>query len=205
MDFIDILKPKTDMFCKGTYYEEKPLTTYEKETTFDLYDNIKREWGFNADTKPLQVNLTIEKIVDGVIRREDIVVDDIKQYENGTYYVVLRGVIEVIKGTYTAQITSITQLKGGKWFDYDITDERFRQYSTIENLQIDNKTLTIVTRDRLGFKPKKHIVTQDGDLWQILAVRETTDNKQPLRFLKSSSDTKFIISLVALDNVWEIQ
>lgn len=189
MDFLDLLKPKTDMFCKGTYYKERPNITYEEATEFITEGENK--WSFRATTKPIAVKVGNE------------VIDEIYDNENGTYYFFYIG--EITSGSYLANITSVSQLKGGKWFDYDITDERFKQYSTVENLQVENKTLTIVSRDRLGFKPKKHIVTQDGELWQILAVRETTDNKEPLRMLKTSNDTKFIISLVALDNVWDIK
>lgn len=88
---------------------------------------------------------------------------------------------------------------------YNPTDERFRRYETIDGIESSGKVLTIETRTKCDYLPKAHIATQNGELWQIISVRETTANKNPLRNFTTSINTKYVISLVSVDNPWELK
>ena len=82
-------------------------------------------------------------------------------------------------------------------FDYEMVDENAVSYAK-----------TIRTHEDIGWKIKGYVVTQDDLCWQIVDFRKILmpeSNREALRVVKQSSQTEFIIRLIAVENPWELQ
>lgn len=94
-------------------------------------------------------------------------------------------------------------------FGYEMVDENAVSYAKIlNNLRADQATCTIRTHEDIGWKIKGYVVTQDDLCWQIVDFRKILmpeSNKEALRVVKQSSQTEYIIRLIAVENPWELQ
>ena len=115
---------------------------------------------------------------------------------------------EVLSGTYYNHLPESPQ-DSGIPFEYDIVNEKDKRYSTIlGNIRADGATCTIKTNDNCGFKINGYIATQEGSFWQVAGVGKhlvKPDSKQVLRLLKESVETEFVISLIEVENPWELK
>lgn len=109
------------------------------------------------------------------------------------------------RGWYYMTVKADNPLDGGMVFNYDFMDEKSKGYDVTENIQYTGKRVRLITRDKLPFKVKRYIKTQDGEWWQIVEITERTEHRETLRFLKSAPDTRYIISVISVDNPWELQ
>ena len=115
---------------------------------------------------------------------------------------------EVLTGTYYPKLLN-TPAEGGVKFAYDIIDESDRSYATlIDTVQTDRAVQTIKTNDPCGFEIKSHIVTQDGNFWQItgmLKKLKPDKGRHILRYFKQAPETVYILRLIEVDNPWELE
>lgn len=88
-------------------------------------------------------------------------------------------------------------------FDYDIVSPYNARYTRLfSNITTDEKTMMIKTRDKLSFKNKGYIFTQDGELWKIQAHQNIEpEGREVLRNLKHSIQMETVLQLVGVDNV----
>lgn len=109
---------------------------------------------------------------------------------------------EVLTGTYY-NIRPKTDASHGVEFSYDIVDAPDRSYANlIETLHTDKTVSTIKTSDKVDFKVKGYVRTQDGLLWTISGFikHPISERKQALRILKETVDTEYVLRLIEVDN-----
>ncbi len=115
---------------------------------------------------------------------------------------------EVLTGTYYAKQPK-TPSDNGITFDYDIVDESDRSYARmLDNIRTERGVQTISTDDKVPFKIKGYVVTQDGTFWQIAGIIKRVkheDNKEALRLIKETIQTRYIIRLIEHENPWELK
>lgn len=115
---------------------------------------------------------------------------------------------EVLTGTYYER-KPILPRDSGLPFKYDIIDESDKSYATLlNNLQSEMMVQTIKTKDKIEFKIKSFIVTQDGILWQISGIIKKLkheNTRQALRITRETVQTTRIIRLIAVENPMDLQ
>lgn len=110
---------------------------------------------------------------------------------------------QYFKGRYLKKKTDVE----GSFFRYRELVEKRRTFGTIiNNLIADQERYTIATNWDLGFKPSEYIVTASGERYIIEEVVKMHDmSEQTAYWLRKNQDTEWVLSLVKIDNVEEIQ
>lgn len=95
----------------------------------------------------------------------------------------------------------------GSFFRYRELVERRRTFGTIiNNLIADQERYTIATNWDLGFKPSEYIITADNERYIIDEVVKMHDmSEQTYYWLKKNQDTTYVLSLIKVDNVEDLQ
>ena len=95
---------------------------------------------------------------------------------------------------------------GGMAFNYEYVDPLSKSYRVLfGNIQtVEDGSTTIRTNDNLGFKAGHWIMTDDGQLFQVIQVAKdfSASSKQALRLFGTPLMTEFVLRLVTDPNPW---
>ena len=96
----------------------------------------------------------------------------------------------------------------GQRFLYAMDSGKDKRYDTVlGNMRADSTRCRIKTYDSIPFKTGGYISTQNGSFWQIegdIHEEEIADNERAFIMFKTAIKTKYVISLVKVNNPWNI-
>ena len=96
----------------------------------------------------------------------------------------------------------------GQRFLYGMESGNDKRFDTVlGNMRADSTRCRIKTYDYVKFKSGGYISTQNGSFWQIegnIIEEEIIDNERAFIMFKTAVKTKYVISLIKVNNPWEI-
>lgn len=96
----------------------------------------------------------------------------------------------------------------GQRFLYAMDGGHDKRYDTVMGtMRADSTRCRIKTYDNISFKPGGYISTQNGSFWQIegdIHEEEVTENERAFIMFKAVERTKYVLSLVKVNNPWKI-
>lgn len=93
-------------------------------------------------------------------------------------------------------------------FDYEIITPNEKQYTTQSNITFNQYgNITVKTNDPLEWKVNGFVVLQTGEMYQINAIREDLGqvSKQSYRALKYALGVEYVLTLIQVDNLYDLK
>lgn len=106
------------------------------------------------------------------------------------------------RGTYYARKPKTTEDKG-ETFNYNIENyETKATQNVVNNIETVEANFSIKTVNDVQFNLKGYVVTQDGEMWQIVSMlkRPYKDEKEAFRIFKNSPKVETVLRMINVQN-----